>query len=165
MYFGGFFSYRKQIIRRNSSDSFGIRREKTMNTMKDSTRVDRTLRDLARLAYERELTNELKRLKQLFSEWETSALSVWELDEQIRSYAREQSRELHTRYHHTPLDLVVAFAIVDGVIRENEVPVDILPHLSHAMDCYQFTLSDGASGTEDNCSLPTRAIFDKIEFG
>lgn len=95
------------------------------------------LRELAALAWERELGAELARLEEAFGAWRAGALSPHALSDQIHRFHQGPSRALYgiyTRLHPTHL---VARAIVAGLLAAPEVPGELVAKLSPAITYYQ----------------------------
>ena len=88
------------------------------------------LRELMGTAYERELQRELGTLEQSFAAWRAGSLSSAELSERVHQYDTGPARDLWQHYQATPPDLVVAYAVVVGLLRPEEVPPDVLAALS-----------------------------------
>jgi hypothetical protein len=102
-----------------------------------SKKVKRLLRELIAEAYERELHRELTKLEQSFSEWRSGALSSGELSYRLHQYETGPSRELYKRYNDTPADLAVAYAIVAGLLKPDELPAELLEALGGPLSFYQ----------------------------
>jgi hypothetical protein len=84
------------------------------------------LRRFAIEAYERELHLELTKLDQSFTEWRNGSISNAELSHRIHLYETTPSRELYNRYNTGDDAMNVAFAIVAGLLRRDEIPADVL---------------------------------------
>jgi len=100
-------------------------------------RLRRQLRQLADLAWERELSNELSNLATSFDEWKAGKLEPHELSDRIHKFHHGGARELYglyTRVH--PLQLVVR-AVGLGVLAESEVPAELLTDLAPAIESYR----------------------------
>ncbi len=99
--------------------------------------IKRHIRDLAALAYERELDKALLSLAEQINAWRQRQLSAGELSDQIHRFDTGIARELYTRYHDGYVELQVAYAIVTGLIQETEVPRDVWPYLQTALQFYR----------------------------
>ena len=88
-------------------------------------RIKKLLRELMTQAYERELHRELTKLDQSFAEWRDGKLSSGELSNRVHQFEIGPSRELFKRYNDGALDMMVAYAIVAGILHENEVPREL----------------------------------------
>ena len=100
-------------------------------------RIKRQLRELAAEAYERELERELKKLDQSFEEWRQDTIGSGELSYRVHQYETGPSRELHKRYNSGRNDINVAYAIVVGILDEEEVPKEVMDAIARAMSFYQ----------------------------
>jgi hypothetical protein len=98
--------------------------------------IKRLLREYLAEAHERELHRELTKLDESFAEWRTGAISSGELDHRIHEYKRGPARELYKRYHHGEADLSVAYAIVTGILPEEEMPAELLEALERQLGFY-----------------------------
>ena len=102
-----------------------------------SKRIKRMLREYMTEAYERELHRELSKLDESFTEWRNGAISSGELSYQIHQYETGPSRELYRQYNSGPDDMSVAYAIVVGILNEEEVPVDLREAISGPIDLFR----------------------------
>jgi hypothetical protein len=89
--------------------------------------IKRALRQLMDVAYERDLHRELEKLDQNFAAWREGAINSFELNELIHKHHNGPSRELWSRYSsYSYADMLVASAVVEGLIKEEEVPPEVL---------------------------------------
>jgi hypothetical protein len=95
------------------------------------------LRECVTEAYERELHRELSKLDNSFTEWRNGAISSGELSYRIHQYETGPSRELYRRYNSGSDDMSVAYAIVVGILDEEEVPVELREALSGPIDLFR----------------------------
>jgi hypothetical protein len=86
----------------------------------------RCIRELAEIAYDRELSRELTALEGEFARWRNGAISAHDLDERIHQFHQGPNRQLFTRYTGSAIDLAVAAAIANGVISKVEAGPEIL---------------------------------------
>jgi hypothetical protein len=90
----------------------------------------KAVRQLASLAYERELSAELVRLQGKFDEWRREVIDAFELERAIHDFHNGSARELFNRYSGSAmLDHAVAGAVISGVIGEDEVPEIAREHI------------------------------------
>jgi hypothetical protein len=94
----------------------------------------RRLRDLARLAYERELARALDKLDGDFRRWRSGEIDPHELSDRIHRFHEGTSRSLYSRYEGSDLDMIVAQAIVRKVISDEEAGPEILQLLGRILD-------------------------------
>jgi hypothetical protein len=90
----------------------------------------RILRDLAGLAYERELGAELTLLESSFAAWRAGLIDAFELEGRIHRFHQGPARKLFTKYDDTDPLLAVAAARSSGLIAETEVPEAVRPALA-----------------------------------
>ena len=88
-------------------------------------------------AYERDLHRELTELDQSFAEWRNGAISSGELSHRIHEYETGPSRELFKQYNYGPHDMSVAYAIVVGILDQDEVPTELFEAISGPIDFYR----------------------------
>ena len=96
----------------------------------------RRLRDLAALAYERELSRELTDLEAEFGRWRFGETNAFDLSERSMPF-QGPARELFSRYGRSSEELVVAQAIHGGVISRDEVGAVMLKHLAGHLRAFE----------------------------
>ena len=80
-------------------------------------------RELAGLAYERELSAELTKLREQFDAWDAGQMTPFELEQAIHQFHDGVSRQLYNRYSSgSTLPHAVAAAIMNGTISVAEIP-------------------------------------------
>ncbi|HEX7152004.1 MAG TPA: hypothetical protein VF618_10990 [Thermoanaerobaculia bacterium] len=85
--------------------------------------VKRALRSMASLAYERELATATRQLHEGFGDWNGNL-------EKLRRASVEVERKLAKEYKFNPnLDVAVAEAVARGIIRDDEIPMEVVGHL------------------------------------
>jgi len=111
--------------------------------MQDLTKgARRAIRNLAGIAYERELSRELTKLEKRFADWRSGRIDPFELNEAIHKHHDGVSRELFNRHSGSMLDHVVATAILEGTIQEAEVPDSVREYLMRIVALYRPVASD-----------------------
>lgn len=105
--------------------------------------IKRQLREWMIESYERELERELVKLDQSFSEWREGRISSGEMSHRIHEYEVGPSRELYRRYNNVPHDMNVAYAVVTGILREEEVPAEVLEAIARPLSFYRFLKERG----------------------
>jgi len=92
--------------------------------MNDRTKAfRRAIRELATVAYERELGSALESLQRHFSAWREGEMSPFELTDAIHRFHNGIARELHNQYSSQSfLEAAVAGAIIRGTIAASEIP-------------------------------------------
>jgi len=86
----------------------------------------RRIRQLAAVAYDRELSRELTALESEFARWRTGAIDAHELSARIHEFHQGPSRRLFSVYTGSAIEQAVAAAIASGVITEAEAGPEIL---------------------------------------
>ena len=94
-----------------------------------SKHVSKLVREFWLEEYERELHRELTELDQSFAEWREGKITSGELSRRIHRYEVGPSRELYKQYNDGDRDLVVASAVVAGVLDREEIPDALLEAL------------------------------------
>jgi hypothetical protein len=102
-----------------------------------SKRIKRLLREYLAEAYERELHRELTRLDKSFAEWREGTISSGELSHRVHQYETGPSRELFEQYNYGPLDMSVAYAVVVGILDQEQVPAELLEAISRPIHFYR----------------------------
>ena len=100
-------------------------------------RIKRALRELAEAAYEIELGRALAGVRQEFARWEGGDITAFELAEVIHQFHQGPSRDLYNQYTSGMLNVVVAHAIVTGVLDRERVSPEVLEHLGPALTFYE----------------------------
>jgi hypothetical protein len=109
-----------------------------MSRMKDYTKpIKRLMRQYLTEAYERELQRELAKLEQNFAEWRSGQIGSGELSDRLHQYERGPSRDLYKRYNYREEDMTLAYVIVGGVLRREEIPDNLLEALTRQLSYYQ----------------------------
>jgi hypothetical protein len=93
------------------------------------------------VAYERELHRELMKLDQSMAEWREEKINNSEMSHRIHLYEVGPSRELFKQYNDSPADMNVSYTIVVGLLRQDEVPIELLEAISGPITFNQ-TLKD-----------------------
>ncbi|MCD4738061.1 MAG: hypothetical protein K8R89_02225 [Anaerolineae bacterium] len=111
--------------------------------------IKRLIREWATEAYERELHQELLKLDQHFVEWRREAISNGEMSYRIHEWETGPSRALFKQYNYGPKDISVAYAIVVGILDEEEVPAELLEAIAGAVQfCRSLQELDELRGRE-----------------
>lgn len=94
----------------------------------------RRLRDLAGLAYERELAAASAALLREFRRWNSKEIDVFELNEKIHEFHNGISRTLYGRYARMDPKFGVAHAIKSGVLKRAEIDDKIFALVSGMLE-------------------------------
>jgi hypothetical protein len=97
----------------------------------------RKLRELAGVAYTRELSAELAKLESDFVQWRSGEVNPFELSDRIHRFHDGISRDLYVLYRDLPPSRSVARAVVLQLLQEAEVPAEILSALESAIGFYR----------------------------
>src|SRR5882724_11915178 len=102
-----------------------------------SKRLRARIRELAAVAHEREMRNLLKPLSEAFAQWQSGQKDTWSLLEHMDNVARLR-RRLSQRYETNSIaPMNVAYALVSGLLREDEVPAGVLEVLERHIAFYR----------------------------
>jgi hypothetical protein len=103
-----------------------------------SKKVGKQMRELAQLAYERDLTRSIEDLQEQMKAWQAGKMTVWEIEQDIHIFHNKTARSLYKSYVMTDSILAVAIRVAKGVISLNDVPEeerkkiqDIAVHMNH----------------------------------
>lgn len=88
-------------------------------------------------AYERELHRELTKLDQSFTEWRKGKISSEALSQRVHQYEVGPSQALYKQYNGAQPDASVAYAIVTGILKREELPAELLEALEGWLALYQ----------------------------
>jgi hypothetical protein len=99
--------------------------------------IKRLIREYAAQAYEIELGRALGELEQQFTLWRSGQISAGELSDCIHAFHQGPSRELWGRYNADIDDMLVAHAIVTGLLPRETVPAELLEALQRSMNFYE----------------------------
>jgi len=96
----------------------------------------RKLRELAGLAYTRELGAELSKLEEDFARWRSGEINPFELSDRIHRFHDGISRDLYVLYGRFSPESAVARAVALKVLQKAEIPSDILEALEQPLAFY-----------------------------
>ena len=105
--------------------------------------IKRLLREFAAEAYEKELSRELARLEESFAEWRDEKINSGELSNRIHQYETGASRELFKKYNEGKNDFNVAYAIVTGILDQEDIPEELIEAIAKHMRFYESLKADG----------------------
>ena len=98
--------------------------------------IKRLIREYAAQAYELELGQALGELEQQFARWRSGQISAGELSDLIHAFHQGPARELWGRYNARIYDMLVAQAIVTGLLPRETIPAELLEALQPSMNYY-----------------------------
>ena len=100
--------------------------------------IRKRLRELADIAYERELGNHLSKLYDEFGAWRSGKISSSELSDRIHKFHTGRARDIYTLFSDSKPDLVVARALNMGIIAEDEVPADVRKAIARSIETFRM---------------------------
>ena len=110
--------------------------------------IKRLIREYAGQAYEIELGLALGELEQQFALWRAGQISAGELSDRIHVFHQGPSRELWGRYNARIDDMLVAHAIVTGLLPRETIPAELLEALQPTIAFYERKLVAEEQDTE-----------------
>jgi hypothetical protein len=109
----------------------------------------RKLRELAGVAYTRELGAELSKLEEEFARWRSGEIDPFELSDRIHRFHDGISRDLYVLYGRLSPSSSVARAVAFKVLQEAEVPSEILAALERPLEFYAAQNAEPEEESED----------------
>jgi hypothetical protein len=94
------------------------------------------LRQLAGIANERELDQEMEKLYQHFENWQKGNINCFELSDLIHKFHQGASREIWTTYAYSDPDMTVSRAVVLGLLKKKEIPENLLDCLDSKIEFF-----------------------------
>jgi hypothetical protein len=85
-------------------------------------KIDKQMKELAQLAYERDLSRCIDVLHAQMSEWKDGRMSVWDIDQSIHEFHNKIARGLYRSYAMTDTFLAVAFGVAQDVLSIEDIP-------------------------------------------
>jgi hypothetical protein len=99
--------------------------------------IKKLIREYHGKAYEKELHRELTKLDRSFTEWRDGKIDSWDLGNRIHEYEVGPSRQLRKQYTPEVADMMLAYAIVAGILDRDEIPAELLEALERPLGFYQ----------------------------
>jgi len=87
-----------------------------------SRKIEKRMKELAHLAYERELSRCIDVLHAQMNEWKKGMMSVWDIEQSIHEYHDKIARSIYRSYVMTDTFLAVAFGVAQGVLTPDDLP-------------------------------------------
>jgi hypothetical protein len=97
----------------------------------------RMLRQLAGLAWERELASELTQLSDAFAAWRAGQLGPHELSDRIHEFHNGAARDLYGLYTRVHPSQLVARAIGRGLVSDRDAPSSLVAKLAKSVEFYR----------------------------
>ena len=120
--------------------------DRTEIMKKCPTHIKHKLRKLAMAAAEEELKLQLQELAENFEIWKAGNISSRELRHILHTYINGKSRELFNRNRSVPDDILVADAVVRGILKKDDITEDVLPYIQNGIHFYQDMLDSKNKG-------------------
>ena len=101
--------------------------------------IKKKLADIVYQAHERALRKELTKLGDAFESWRRGDINSFDLEELIHNYHNGAARDIYKRFTYSPseLPMLAAFVIGSGLVKEDEVEAEVLPHLGNRLAFYR----------------------------
>jgi len=87
-----------------------------------SRKLDKRMKELAKLAYERDLSRCIEVWHMQMHEWKDGKLTVWDIEQSIHEFHNKIARSLYRNYATTDTFLAVAFGVAQGVLSLDDLP-------------------------------------------
>ena len=107
-------------------------------------KIKKLIREYMTEAYERELRRELSKLEVSLSQWQNDEIGSGELSYRLHQYEVGPSKELYKKYNFGEADMNVAYAIVAGILKKEEVPPELLEALEGPLSFFEGLDARGA---------------------
>lgn len=99
--------------------------------------IKKKLRELADIAYERELGQHLSKLYDEFVAWRSGKIPSHELADRVHQFPNRQLHDAYILFADSKPDVVVAKALNMGIITENEVPDDVRKAIARSIETFR----------------------------
>ena len=91
-----------------------------------SKKTLKKLKELKLLAYQRELDEHLSKLSLKFNDWKNNKITAMVLRDYIYDFDKGPAKKISGFYDYFDDHICVAKAVANGILKEEEVPEDIL---------------------------------------
>lgn len=88
-------------------------------------KTSKKIRELALLAYERDLSRSIDVLHREMEKWKKGQMTVWDIEQSIHVFHNKTARDLYRRYAQSDSILAVSCGIAHGDIAINDVPEEV----------------------------------------
>ena len=102
-----------------------------------SKEIRKKFRELAALAYEREMNERLKELAGKFDEWREKKITGLELNEMIHKFHKGTSKWLYGIYNGLSDDFTVARGLAFGFLTEEDVPSEAIWEIEKLVEFFK----------------------------
>lgn len=127
-----------------------------MTTDLDTKANKKKLRELAGLAYRRELGAELAKLEAQFARWRSGEVDPFELSDEIHRFHDGISRELYNLYGNLSPNQSVPRALALEILHEADVPPELLAALEGILQVFRDFNAAGPSTAATSSGTPPR---------
>ncbi|HEV8577866.1 MAG TPA: hypothetical protein VGX68_02190 [Thermoanaerobaculia bacterium] len=110
----------------------------------------RRLRELAGVAYSRELATELSKVEADFAKWRSGEIDPFELSDRIHRFHNGISRDLYVTYRDLSPHHSVARAVAYGILEGTEIPPEILAALGSAIEFFEQQREERSEQVEED---------------
>jgi hypothetical protein len=100
-------------------------RKRTMEPLQLNKKLKRRLRELAGIAYERELRAALKPVEQALADMHAGKCDAFAVSEVIHQFHQKPARDLWVQYNQMEADFSVSAALLDNIISPEEIPAEV----------------------------------------
>ena len=107
------------------------------------------LRELAGVAYSRELGTELAKVEKEFVRWRSGEIDPFELSDRIHQFHDGVSRDLYVAYRDLSPHHSVARAVAHQILERAEIPPDILAALQSAIELFEEQREESSGQVEE----------------
>lgn len=108
-----------------------------MNAKYTDKKIKKEIRALALKAHEVELSQALQLVADKFDQWKSGAVPSFEMADIIHKFHDGTAREIFNRYSGPLEKMVVAMAIVNGILKEESVPPEVKETLEYEISFYK----------------------------
>lgn len=100
------------------------------------------LREIVNIAYEREANNRLLDLSESFDDWRNELLGGGELFSLVQEFGQRQVKAIMDMYDSLEPELLIARAVVEGFLTEDEIRKVLSGRLKKAIEFYREKKTD-----------------------
>lgn len=103
--------------------------------------IRKVIHDLSNKAYDIELGQHLQALSVQFDLWKKGELDADSLHEQVHEYHKGPSRQIYAKYNKSEPDVLLAQAVAQGFIKEEEVPAEVMALIADGVQQFKKILA------------------------
>ena len=83
------------------------------------------IKELAHLAWQREIDKELNSLSKGFEKWKNKEIDSADLVELIHKFHNGSARQIWVKYNNSNLEEILIFAVASDILKKEEIPENI----------------------------------------